>query len=85
MNEEERKERNLWWRSHDVNRQKDIIIVHGHTPTVSRLYQYMDSDRRCRGMIGYMRNDINVDGGCFGGKNDLRKNGRRVPPPMGNS
>ena len=73
VNEEERKERNLWWRSHDVNRQKDIIIVHGHTPTVSGLYQYMDSDRRRRGMIGYMQNDINVDGGCFVGKNDSRK------------
>lgn len=24
-------------------------------------------------MIGYMRNDINVDGGCFVGKNDSRK------------
>lgn len=73
VNEEERKERNLWWRSHDVNRQKDTIIVHGHTPTMSGLYQYMDSDKRRRGMIGYLRNDINVDGGCFIGKNDSRK------------
>ena len=73
VNEEERKERNLWWRSHDVNRQKDTIIVHGHTPTVSGLYQHMDSDRRRRGMIGYLRNDINVDGGCFIGKNDSQK------------
>ena len=24
-------------------------------------------------MIGYMQNDINVDGGCFVGKNDSRK------------
>ena len=24
-------------------------------------------------MIGYMRNDINVDGGCFVGKNDPQK------------
>ena len=73
VSEEERKEKNLWGRSHDKNRQKDTIIVHGHTPTVSGLYQYMGSDRRPLGMIGYLRNDINVDGGCFVGKSILRK------------
>lgn len=56
---------NLWVRECNGNHQNDVVIVYGHTPTISEDYTYYSmypSDRP--GMIAYRKNAINVDGGC---------------------
>lgn len=43
----------------------DEIIIHGHTPTIVRDYQFRcQLDENRPGLIGYRQNAINVDGGC---------------------
>ena len=63
--EEERQNHiNLWERNYDGNNVNDVIVVHGHTPTLSD--EYINKQDNCNhpGMICYSKNDINLDGGC---------------------
>ena len=62
--EELQQESNLWDRNFRGNFKSREIIVHGHTPTIVPEY-YKPVERNTRpGMIGYKKNDINIDGGC---------------------
>ena len=62
--EEIQQECNLWDRNFRGNFKSDEIILHGHTPTiVPEYYRPMENNTR-PGLIGYKKNDINIDGGC---------------------
>lgn len=59
---------NLWERDYDKYENIDEIVIHGHTPTLSRSV-YGHSLNARPGLISYLKNDINVDCGCvFHGK-----------------
>ncbi len=62
LSEDEIKNINLWKRNCYGNYENDIIIVHGHTPTISDMYKSTGFTRP--GMIAYRHNSINIDGGC---------------------
>lgn len=53
---------NVWSRDCTGNYMNDTIIIHGHTPTISFEYSFLE--KTTPGMIGYRKNAINVDGGC---------------------
>ncbi len=55
---------NLWERNYDGNSVNDVIVIHGHTPTITNEYIHQINDRNHPGMICYSKNDINIDGGC---------------------
>lgn len=62
LTEEDREYINLNLRDNGLH-NTDTVVVHGHTPTVSRYYH---NDRP--GLIGYRLNDICIDGGCCFGE-----------------
>lgn len=56
---------NLYERNYNGYHSGKDIIVHGHTPTISRDYRLRGfPDQELPGMVGYRTNAINVDGGC---------------------
>lgn len=61
---QEQEEINLWCREYGGNSANDVIVVHGHTPTITKEYTMQVGDYSCPGMICYRKNDINLDGGC---------------------
>ena len=63
ISEEKRMELNLWGRDGSVV-DENTIVVHGHTPTMCYDYLMMDDQVNRPGMIGYQKQDINLDGGC---------------------
>lgn len=62
IHEDDRNNTNIWKRNCEGNFENDVIIVHGHTPTISDMYRVSGFTRP--GMIGYRHNSINIDGGC---------------------
>ncbi len=62
ISDSKRENVNLWNRNCNGNYENDIIIVHGHTPTISDMYKMAGFTRP--GMIAYRHNSINIDGGC---------------------
>lgn len=49
----------LWYRNYDGNQETKDIVVHGHTPTITR-GNWIGGP----GLVGFQKNQINVDGGC---------------------
>lgn len=64
VEEYEQEDIHLWSREYDGNHVNDVIIVHGHTPTLVSEYTEQVGDYSRPGMICYRKNDINLDGGC---------------------
>lgn len=64
ITEFEQEDINLWSREYDGNHVNDVIIVHGHTPTLVSEYTDQVGDYSRPGMICYRKNEINLDGGC---------------------
>ena len=63
ISEDYRRELNLWGREGSVVDERTIVI-HGHTPTMCYDYLIMGDQPNRPGMIGYQKQDINLDGGC---------------------
>lgn len=53
----------VWKRNYWGNSGEEVI-VHGHTPTFVEDYWLRSNGLDRKGMIGYRRNAINLDGGC---------------------